>query len=128
MFIQACLLAVGPFHQAIAFALPLVDEAYAETEEGKTVVTSLFHADPDDPEIEAVMESLAEACGCEMWAPETHNINKQNIDWDMLEEILEHDVMALKELIKYGFMIIYVPPTIEAEEGTTEHETEEAIE
>lgn len=123
MFVNSCLLCVGPFHPAIAFALPLVDEAYELTAEGQTVVTSLFHVDPEDEELEEIMESIAQAVGVEMWEPHTYKIDPKKINWDMLGEILEHDVMALKELIKYGFVVIYVPPTITA--GAEEESAEE---
>lgn len=104
MELNASLLAIGPFSQTVADCLSYATESYDGVPDGTIVLSELFVCPTD-----SVSRELASAVGAEPWDFTTHNLDPEAFDWDVLAEMHEEDVVALRQLVAAGFRIMFQP-------------------
>lgn len=110
MGMDADLIAIGPFHPELGEYLAYSPDYYHDVPARALVTTELFSC-----QTSGLSEELAEAVGAKPWDFRTHQVNKNQINWQALRELstrlfLSGDhVKALGLFLKHGFTVLYRP-------------------
>jgi hypothetical protein len=109
MGLDADLVAIGPFKEAIADYLEYPGHYYQNTRPGVQVITSVFLALTTDQS-----HGLAKAFGIDAWDFNQHEINPFHVDLELLMSALEitSDDNELKQFLALrdaGFKFFYCP-------------------
>ncbi len=105
MGVKANILLIGPFKKNIAGNLSYPEDFYSKVEENTLVVTENFHCVSSDASL-----MLADALGVFLWNFNTHRIDPNKINWEVLYEMYEQeDVDNVRRLFKEHFVGIFMP-------------------
>jgi len=109
MGMDANVICIGPFGQNVADCLDYPKDNYEEMEEGMPVTVETLNCSSSSTSAE-----LADALGLDPYDFRTHVVNKDNVDWEKMFDIvnMEWDEDVLKKfrtLIENNFICIYRP-------------------
>jgi hypothetical protein len=105
MGLDAQVIAIGPYSQAIVASLEYGAQRYADVEQGAIIVTTIFLA-PTSVESHA----LAEAFGVGAFEMGKHHLNAHRADLAQLRALCsEGEVADFLNLRQHGFEFYYLP-------------------
>lgn len=105
MGMDAEIIAIGEFSEAVIHMLEYSAECYEDTKEGALVVVSLFACPTTEQS-----NRLAEAFNIDPWDFNQHELKGlDSIDEQALKSFNEFDLGRFRQLKKAGFVFFYIP-------------------
>jgi len=104
MSYNGCIIAIGKFNHNIKYDLEYPDEYYNNTKKGTTVLTHLCYC-----ETSSKTEELANAINCEILNFNTHELNPNDFNYDILDDLFPDDISRLVKLVKNNFKFYFMP-------------------